>query len=452
MGGPLQITSIVPFFLLMASFVITGYFLCRKLHSYALLMPLLLSKKGYYLELESMRGLLALSVVVHHALVWYFLLYNNTAVISGPHATFYSQLGTAPVTFFFFITGFLFWSKLITNPRPAPGTFMAARLRRLGPAYLAGAALMFTLVAIFTHFRLHTSPVELAHDALMVLTGHNPKLNGLTFAPWLWGVTWTLQFEFLFYMCIPFLGWFAQTLWKTILFIGGCNLLYAVSLGIDPGRWHLHGFYLCQALLRFFCFTFCIGFITAHLVKAPRIRQLARSVWVAPLAFAMIAVTMCLVPARYGPVESLCLSIPFLAMACGCDFWGVLRTRPLPVSGTDQLQRLPDPLSALCSDPRSFVQFHEHCIEKWCGLLVDYPLDGAVHCRHGNIMELHLRTSIFGEEERGPSSASESWRLTAAAVEVGLAARYLSRGPALTLKERPLRGCGKTLLSSRGDD
>jgi peptidoglycan/LPS O-acetylase OafA/YrhL len=172
----LPITSVFPFFLLMAVFVGAGYFFCLKLSPYNSLVPQLLTKKGYYQELESMRGILALAVVVHHALVYYFLLYYHTSVISGPNAGFYSQLGTAPVSFFFFITGFLFWSKLIADPKPQPGKFMAARLRRLGPAYLGGAALMFTLVAIFSHFRLHDSPGEVARDAVRVILGETPKL------------------------------------------------------------------------------------------------------------------------------------------------------------------------------------------------------------------------------------------------------------------------------------
>jgi peptidoglycan/LPS O-acetylase OafA/YrhL len=320
-----QITSMFPFFLLMAIFVAVSLVLCRKLSPYNLLVPELLHTKGYYLELESMRGLLALAVVVHHALVYYFLLYEHTPVISGPHANFYLQLGTAPVTFFFFITGFLFWSKLIVNPRQQPGKFLAARLRRLGPAYLGGAALVLTLVAAFSHFRLHDSPVDVSRDAVRILLGQTPMINGLSFAPWLWAVTWTLQFEFLFYLLVPFLGWFAGTLQKTLLFVAICNLLYAGSLANSDNQWHMHGFYPLQALLHFLSSTFSVGFITAHLVRNERVRNLARSAWAAPLALAIIAGTLYFLPPWYGPREALCLAIPFIFIASGGSFWGALR-------------------------------------------------------------------------------------------------------------------------------
>jgi len=321
----LQITNLLPFGLLMAVFITAGYFLCRKLSPYSSLVPELLQAKGYHLELESMRGLLALAVVVHHALVYYFLLYYHTPEISGRHANFYSQLGTAPVTFFFFITGFLFWSKLIDKPRQQPLKFMAARLRRLGPAYLGGVALVYTLVAVFTHFRLHDSPMEVARDAVRVLLGETPNLNGLSFTPWLWTVTWTLQMEFLFYMLVPFLGWFAVTLRKSLLFIVICNLLYAGSLANQGNHWHVRGFFPLQTLLHFLSSAFCVGFVTAHLVRNEKIRKLARSAWAAPLALVMIALTLYFLPPWYGPRESLCLALPFVVIACGGSFWGALR-------------------------------------------------------------------------------------------------------------------------------
>jgi peptidoglycan/LPS O-acetylase OafA/YrhL len=318
----MRVTDIVPFLPLLAVLVAVGYLLCRTHSPYSALAHQLPPKKGYYLELESMRGLLALAVVVHHAIFFYFLLYGQTA-------RFYSQLGTAPVTFFFFITGFLFWSKLISTPKPPVRAFLVSRLRRLAPAYLAAVGLMFVVVAALTHFKLHDAPYNVAGDAVRVVLGKTPDLNGLKSAPWLWAVTWTLQLEFVFYLVVPFLGWFAQRLWKTLLFIGGCNALYAATIPVARYQSHLPGFLLLQAFLRFLSFTFCIGFVAAHLVRLDAVRAFARSVFGAPVSAVLILITLCFLPAEYGALESLALAIPFVAIACGCDFWGALRRRSL---------------------------------------------------------------------------------------------------------------------------
>jgi peptidoglycan/LPS O-acetylase OafA/YrhL len=325
----LLITSPIPSFLMMAIFIGMGYTLCRTISPYNVLGPRLLQKKNYYQELESMRGILALAVVIHHAVIFYFRLYYNLGDISGPNAIFYQQLGTAPVTMFFFTTGFLFWTKLIGEPKPPPGKFMMARLRRLGPAYLGAAVFMFFLVAVFSDFRLHDRPLYVVHDALRILIADRANLNGLAVAAWLWPITWTLKFEFLFYLTVPFLGWFARNLWRTLLFIAACNLLYLWLDHIDPVQWHFPGYYEIRALMRFFSYTFCIGFIAAHLVKIKQVRDLAQTPWAALLALAFGLGTLIFLPSRLNWMQSLLLALPFLAVAAGCSFWGILRSRTL---------------------------------------------------------------------------------------------------------------------------
>ncbi len=322
------LTGIFPAMLMMSLFVTTGY-VFSVLPPYKDIVSRVIAKKSFSSELESMRGLLAFSVVIHHAVVWYLMLYYGSPDITGPNANLYSQLGVGSVTLFFFMTGFLFWSKLIANPNPNFKTFMSARLRRLGPGYLGAACFMFILVAFLTHFQLHTSVSVLGRDMLRVLGAETPLLNGLTVAPWLWAVTWTLRFEFLFYLLIPFVGWFAGSFRKSILFLGICGFVYALNHVAQAAHLTPSGFGLYSAFVRHLIFTFSVGIMCAQLVRIKKLKDFGRSSWAAVIALAFILINFYLVPAKYGPLESLSLAFPFFAIACGCSFWGALRSRAI---------------------------------------------------------------------------------------------------------------------------
>jgi peptidoglycan/LPS O-acetylase OafA/YrhL len=91
------------FFLIAALILKTFPFYKRSVERVALGMQ-------YFPQIEGLRGILALSVFIVHSVSWYFMLQGQPFHL--PTSGFYAQLATAPVTMFFFITGFLFWSKL----------------------------------------------------------------------------------------------------------------------------------------------------------------------------------------------------------------------------------------------------------------------------------------------------------------------------------------------------
>src|SRR3954467_5416037 len=84
--------------------------------------------------IDGLRGLLATSVLIHHATCLRTWHLTGSWKAASP---FFNNCGSYAVTMFFFITGFLFWSKLQRNPRPAIGPHLRSRIARLGPAYWA---------------------------------------------------------------------------------------------------------------------------------------------------------------------------------------------------------------------------------------------------------------------------------------------------------------------------
>ena len=117
--------------------------------------------------LDGLRGLLALSVFLHHAIVNY--QYQRTGVWTVPPSTFYAMLGQGGVALFFMITGYLFWTKLLLEKgRPRWTQLFIGRAFRIGPLYLLFVALMVTTVFAQSHWRFRGDALRFRQVARLV--------------------------------------------------------------------------------------------------------------------------------------------------------------------------------------------------------------------------------------------------------------------------------------------
>lgn len=116
------------------------------------------SKAGRYLSIDGLRGYLAFFVFLHHSCVWYF--YIRSAVWKAPPSNLYNNFGQSSVAFFFMITGFLFFTKIV-NDR-ANGVdwvkLYISRVLRLFPLYFFAMILLFIVVAALSNVSLNTPP------------------------------------------------------------------------------------------------------------------------------------------------------------------------------------------------------------------------------------------------------------------------------------------------------
>jgi peptidoglycan/LPS O-acetylase OafA/YrhL len=177
--------------------------------------------------IDGLRGFLAVGVFLHHGVIYY--RYLTEGVWDNPPSSLYTQLGPIDVSLFFMITGYLFWEKIISSQgRPGWLKLFIGRVFRIGPVYFLMTALMLLLIAIATQFTLQEplSKVVLEIAPLLlfgifepghVINGyHGPR--GITAA-----VTWTLRYEWVFYLIIlPFSAIFARNRKH--------HLIYAVSV------------------------------------------------------------------------------------------------------------------------------------------------------------------------------------------------------------------------------
>jgi peptidoglycan/LPS O-acetylase OafA/YrhL len=292
-----------------------------------------------FAAIDGLRGFLALSVFVHHAFctrVWYV-----TGAWSGAGNQVFLQAGWAAVTLFFFITGFLFWTKIHREPHLSFLRHLRSRLRRLGPAYWAAVAVVLLVVAFRTGWRLQVAPSQLVRPLVdwvfFALTGLG-DINGLAETRnIIAGVPWTLALEWVFYLLVPLLGWFASGIFRTLLFLGLAYVALRLLL-LDSETLLLPRTlrYLATQSAYHLTRTFAGGIILA--VVLPRFRSHLEKVdFRRPLFSAIglggVLAVMLFSDPVYAFRQSLPLLVPFALIALGNDWFGVLTSRPAQLLG-----------------------------------------------------------------------------------------------------------------------
>lgn len=267
--------------------------------------------------LDGVRGYLALSVMVHHAVVAGFWI--KTGEWTLPPDFFYSRLGSAGVSLFFMITGYLFWGKLIRSQgRPDFIALYLSRVFRIAPVYWIAVTAMVLVVMARSGFEIH-EPV----GALLGKIGHwyglgllvNHDFNAYSNV-WivLAGVVWTLKYEWRFYFALLPASLFARPKLHLaaacVAFIG--TLIWTTASTAEaPPLWLL----------------FTIGMLVASIgVIGPvaRLPDATRSLAV----IALIVLVFALHALPYSREQSLILGGVFFLLCNRTTLFGLLTSRP----------------------------------------------------------------------------------------------------------------------------
>ncbi|MEO7414193.1 MAG: acyltransferase, partial [Opitutaceae bacterium] len=287
-----------------------------------------------FATIDGLRGFLALTVFVHHAFctrIWYL-----QGVWGADGNRVILQAGWEPVTLFFFITGFLFWTKLRREPRLAFLPHLRSRLLRLGPAYWAAIAVLLLVVAVRTG-----GTVDVPVSALLRSFGEwifftipgRPDINGLANTrDIIANVPWTLALEWMFYLLVPLVGWFASGVFRTGLFLGlayvALQLLmtdYAILL--LPGPVRTLGLQTAYHLTR----TFAGGILVAALLpwlQARLVRLNLKHPGFSAVSLGGVLGVLLFADPVYAFRQSVPLLIPFALIVLGNDWFGILSSAP----------------------------------------------------------------------------------------------------------------------------
>lgn len=285
--------------------------------------------------MDGLRGVLALSVFIHHARC------IRTLCLKGQWSTegddIFAQAAIYAVTLFFFITGFIFWTKLQHNPRPPMGKHLSSRVARLVPAYWASLVVILAYIAVnfdWTHWDYGLPLLKnIVSWLLFTLPGLDAEFRGPGISRIHFFTVWTLKMEWLFYLLIPFCGWFALRVWRTGMFIAVFIILrlWAINgladLPITEGNREGAN----TATMVFACLF--SGGIAVAAVR-PWIRARFHGTDFRGFGFSLLGVGLvlamffCTTP-KYGFIESAWLIGPFLLITLGNDWFGILTSKPM---------------------------------------------------------------------------------------------------------------------------
>jgi peptidoglycan/LPS O-acetylase OafA/YrhL len=271
---------------------------------------------GRTATIDGMRGYLALFVFLHHSSIWFNYLRADTW--GAPASHLFLHFGKSSVAMFFMITGFLFFGKLLDARGRGLDwwTLFVARAMRLVPLYLFSMALLFLFIALVSHGHLNEPLPQLLRGALRWLAftlTDAPDLNGVhdTFAMNA-GVSWSLPYEWFFYLCLPALALLVGVVPPLPWLITGLFGLVALTI------WVPHAHYLVN---------FVAGAAAALVVRKAAFRTLAGSHLGSGLALGLVTFVVLVFPDAHSVPAMLLLGMAFALIAGGSSLFGVLEWR-----------------------------------------------------------------------------------------------------------------------------
>ncbi len=268
--------------------------------------------------LDGLRGFLALSVFLHHGLV--YRGYLETGEWRGTPGL-PDMLGSGAVALFFMVTGYLFWGHLIAcRGRPDWMHLYISRVFRIGPLFML-ATLMALLATFAAAPGLIVAPAALLGQIVpYALLGFMPlgDVNGFATPLLLAGVAWSLHYEWLFYLALPLLAFAARRpAWhlsgSIALLLGS---LVCLSFGNGPVQDKL--IFITTGL-------FSLGMLSASL-HALGVRRTFG--WAGSVAcLTLLAITMGCFSTANCRAAMLMLGVVFFLVASGCSLFGLLNCR-----------------------------------------------------------------------------------------------------------------------------
>jgi peptidoglycan/LPS O-acetylase OafA/YrhL len=273
--------------------------------------------------LDALRGFLAFGVFFHHGAIYH--RYIDDGIWTTPPSAAFNLFGQVGVSIFFMITGYLFWSRILTEyGRPNWVSLYTSRIFRIGPLYLVAVGAMLAVVFASTDLQIREPTFQLFRNvSRWCLLGfvRGSDVNGYENpGRILADVTWTLRYEWWFYLSLPLIALVLRSFKAhfTIFVIGLMACLIYLSLHPTPGKMALTA--ACVSL-------FLLGMCCASLERKGLMLPLPD--WIkSGLVVVILVSVFSFFETAYFAFPILLLGIVFYLIISGSSVFGLLLTRP----------------------------------------------------------------------------------------------------------------------------
>lgn len=280
------------------------------------------SRIGY---IDGLRGYLALAVIGSH--FQYASHFAASAKWEAPNQFVFSSLGAIAVSCFFMITGMLFYRRAVLDDRAVDWSQLyRGRIFRLYPAYIL-AALCVIVIASYMSGRVPSferqNILALVSWSTFTLPGPRKVNEYIGTGYIVAGVTWTLCYEWAFYLALPMVRTFLKPLNSAparVLLLAG---LVVASYTLRP----VTVWYFESRIATIFLF----GMLTAEIISQSRGVYLLAGRMGSALGLAALLASFCF--ENYSGLQAGAIFVFFLTVALGNSCWGCLARREAVILG-----------------------------------------------------------------------------------------------------------------------
>lgn len=276
-----------------------------------------------YTAIDGLRGYLAFFVFLHHSSIWFFYLHDGNWRL--PPSNLFSHLGQSSVALFFMITGFLFYSKILKSKgKKIDWTYIyTSRLLRLVPLYLFSLLTLFIIVWFVSENSaiepLKQSITNTLKWVLFTIPGA-PDLRNVQHTTLIMaGVTWSLPYEWLFYVSLPAIALLTARSVRLVTSIISIVAGACILTVFDPASIHIK--------------TFMGGMICAAIHYKGFGLKVGKSKAYSMLIMVLLAVLVHQFPTSHGNIQIAILTVIFFGISCGNNVFGLLSLKVSRILG-----------------------------------------------------------------------------------------------------------------------